>query len=166
MKKIITCHLDNNMLIPFAVFSIPKRATICDCWHCFAESGHNPSQPISKSSSSVSLYSAGSEGTAIFGQSNRASASSSNTDLTSLPTNLQADGLENFNPFFPTSLLQWVWNCEYCWLKAHTAVWVNSHVVTYYFRPVSFGSSSFFEVQGLGELGCTWEVERILPALS
>eukprot|EP00066_Takifugu_rubripes_P013620 XP_011602886.1 PREDICTED: probable E3 ubiquitin-protein ligase HERC1 isoform X2 [Takifugu rubripes] len=70
------------------------------------ESGHNPSQPISKSSSSVSLYSAGSEGTAIFGQSNRASASSSNTDLTSLPTNLQADGLENFNPFFPTSLLQ------------------------------------------------------------
>lgn len=71
----------------------------------FSEFGHNPSQPISKSSSSASLYSAGSEGTAIFGQSNRASASSSNTDLTSLPTNLE-DGLENFNPFFPTSLLQ------------------------------------------------------------
>ncbi|XP_037609796.1 probable E3 ubiquitin-protein ligase HERC1 isoform X7 [Sebastes umbrosus] len=71
------------------------------------ESGHHSSsQPISKSSSSVSLYSAGSEGTAIFGQSNRASASSSNTDLaSSLPTNLQADGLDNFNPFFPISLL-------------------------------------------------------------
>ncbi|XP_038590221.1 probable E3 ubiquitin-protein ligase HERC1 isoform X8 [Micropterus salmoides] len=71
------------------------------------ESGHHLSQPISKSSSSVSLYSAGSDGTAIFGQSNRASASSSNTDLaSSLPTNLQADGLDNFNPFFPISLLQ------------------------------------------------------------
>ncbi|XP_032396191.1 probable E3 ubiquitin-protein ligase HERC1 isoform X3 [Etheostoma spectabile] len=69
------------------------------------ESGHT--QPISKSSSSVSLYSAGSEGTAIFGQSSRASASSSNTDLaSSLPTHLQADGLDNFNPFFPISLLQ------------------------------------------------------------
>ncbi|XP_032396193.1 probable E3 ubiquitin-protein ligase HERC1 isoform X5 [Etheostoma spectabile] len=84
------------------------------------ESGHT--QPISKSSSSVSLYSAGSEGTAIFGQSSRASASSSNTDLaSSLPTHLQADGLDNFNPFFPISLLQ----------------------------PVSFGSSSFSEVQGM-----------------
>ncbi|KAM9306994.1 putative E3 ubiquitin-protein ligase HERC1 [Pholidichthys leucotaenia] len=72
------------------------------------ESGHHLcSQPISKSSSSVSLYSAGSEGTAIFGQSNRASASSSNTDLaSSLPTHLQADSLENFNPFLPISLLQ------------------------------------------------------------
>ncbi|CAJ1070719.1 probable E3 ubiquitin-protein ligase HERC1 isoform X5 [Xyrichtys novacula] len=72
------------------------------------ESGHHSaSQPVSKSSSSVSLYSAGSEGTAIFGQSNRASASSSNTDLaSSLPTNLQADTLDNFNPFFPISLLQ------------------------------------------------------------
>nr|XP_033501997.1 probable E3 ubiquitin-protein ligase HERC1 isoform X9 [Epinephelus lanceolatus] len=72
------------------------------------ESGHHlSSQPISKSSSSVSLYSAGSEGTAIFGQSNRASASSSNTDLaSSLPASLQADGLDNFNPFFPISLLQ------------------------------------------------------------
>ncbi|XP_033501996.2 putative E3 ubiquitin-protein ligase HERC1 isoform X10 [Epinephelus lanceolatus] len=71
------------------------------------ESGHHlSSQPISKSSSSVSLYSAGSEGTAIFGQSNRASASSSNTDLaSSLPASLQADGLDNFNPFFPISLL-------------------------------------------------------------
>ncbi|XP_037609795.1 probable E3 ubiquitin-protein ligase HERC1 isoform X6 [Sebastes umbrosus] len=87
------------------------------------ESGHHSSsQPISKSSSSVSLYSAGSEGTAIFGQSNRASASSSNTDLaSSLPTNLQADGLDNFNPFFPISLLQ----------------------------PVSFGSTTFSEVQGM-----------------
>ncbi|XP_029941533.1 probable E3 ubiquitin-protein ligase HERC1 [Salarias fasciatus] len=72
------------------------------------ESGHHSSsQPISKSSSSVSLYSAGSEGTAIFGQSNRASASSSNTDLaSSLPANLQADALDNFNPFLPISLLQ------------------------------------------------------------
>ncbi|XP_033952277.1 probable E3 ubiquitin-protein ligase HERC1 isoform X3 [Pseudochaenichthys georgianus] len=72
------------------------------------ESGHHSSsQPISKSTSSLSLYSAGSEGTAIFGQSNRASASSSNTDLaSSLPTNLQGDGLDNFNPFFPISLLQ------------------------------------------------------------
>ncbi|KAM3600471.1 uncharacterized protein V6R79_024041 [Siganus canaliculatus] len=85
------------------------------------DSGHHSSQPISKSSSSVSLYSAGSEGTAIFGQSNIASASSSNTDLaSSLPTNLQADGLDNFNPFFPISLLQ----------------------------PVSFGGS-FSEVQGM-----------------
>ncbi|XP_026152678.1 probable E3 ubiquitin-protein ligase HERC1 isoform X2 [Mastacembelus armatus] len=72
------------------------------------ESGHHSSsQPISKSSSSVSLYSAGSEGTAIFGQSNRASASSSNTDLaSSLPTNLQTEGLDNCNPFLPISLLQ------------------------------------------------------------
>ncbi|XP_034565879.1 probable E3 ubiquitin-protein ligase HERC1 isoform X2 [Notolabrus celidotus] len=72
------------------------------------ESGHHSSsQPVSKSSSSVSLYSAGSEGTAIFGQSNIASASSSNTDLaSSLPTNLQADALDSFNPFFPISLLQ------------------------------------------------------------
>ncbi|XP_023136650.2 probable E3 ubiquitin-protein ligase HERC1 isoform X3 [Amphiprion ocellaris] len=72
------------------------------------ESGHHlSSQPISKSSSSVSLYSAGSEGTAIFGQSNRASASSSNTDLaSSLPTNLQGDALDNFHPFLPISLLQ------------------------------------------------------------
>ncbi|XP_044188775.1 probable E3 ubiquitin-protein ligase HERC1 isoform X5 [Thunnus albacares] len=87
------------------------------------ESGHHlSSQPISKSSSSVSLYSVGSEGTAIFGQSNRASVSSSNTELaSSLPTNQQADGLDNFNPFLPISLLQ----------------------------PVSFGSSSFSEVQGM-----------------
>uniref|UniRef100_A0A1A8FK92 HECT-type E3 ubiquitin transferase n=1 Tax=Nothobranchius korthausae TaxID=1143690 RepID=A0A1A8FK92_9TELE len=72
------------------------------------ESGrHLSSQSISKSSSSVSLYSAGSEGTAIFGQSNRVSASSSNNDLaTSLATNLQVDGLDNFNPFLPISLLQ------------------------------------------------------------
>ncbi|XP_040012790.1 probable E3 ubiquitin-protein ligase HERC1 isoform X5 [Xiphias gladius] len=71
------------------------------------ESGHQlSSQPISKSSSSVSLYSACSEGTAIFGQSNRASASSSNTDLaSSLPANMQADGLDHFNPFLPISLL-------------------------------------------------------------
>ncbi|KAL6096756.1 uncharacterized protein ACO6RY_06004 [Pungitius sinensis] len=72
------------------------------------ESGHHfSSQPISKSSSSVSLYSAGSEGTAVFGQSNRVSVSSSNNDLaSSLPANLQADGLDHFNPFFPISLLQ------------------------------------------------------------
>uniref|UniRef100_UPI003AAEB7BA probable E3 ubiquitin-protein ligase HERC1 n=1 Tax=Centroberyx gerrardi TaxID=166262 RepID=UPI003AAEB7BA len=72
------------------------------------ESGHHlSSQPISKSSSSVSLYSTGSEGTAIFGQSNGASASSSNNDLAaSLLTALQADGLENFNPFLPINLLQ------------------------------------------------------------
>ncbi|XP_014842886.1 PREDICTED: probable E3 ubiquitin-protein ligase HERC1 isoform X1 [Poecilia mexicana] len=70
---------------------------------------HLSSQSISKSSSSVSLYSAGSEGTAIFGQSNRVSASSSSNDLaSSLPTNLQADGLESFNPFLPISLLQHV----------------------------------------------------------
>ncbi|KAJ0013027.1 hypothetical protein NQD34_017361 [Periophthalmus magnuspinnatus] len=72
------------------------------------DSGHTMSSlPISKSSSSVSLYSAGSEGTAIFGQSNRASVSSSNTDLaTSLPMSLHSDGLDNFNPFLPISLLQ------------------------------------------------------------
>uniref|UniRef100_A0A1A7W928 HECT-type E3 ubiquitin transferase n=1 Tax=Iconisemion striatum TaxID=60296 RepID=A0A1A7W928_9TELE len=72
------------------------------------ESGrHLSSQSISKSSSSVSLYSAGSEGTAIFGQSNRVSASSSNNDLANcLATNLQVDGLDNFNPFLPISLLQ------------------------------------------------------------
>ncbi|XP_061657060.1 probable E3 ubiquitin-protein ligase HERC1 isoform X5 [Syngnathoides biaculeatus] len=68
---------------------------------------HSASQPVSKSSSSVSLYSVGSEGTAIFSQSNRASASSSNTELaSSLPTNLQADGLDQFNAFLPISLLQ------------------------------------------------------------
>ncbi|KAM3873957.1 putative E3 ubiquitin-protein ligase HERC1 [Diretmus argenteus] len=73
------------------------------------ESGHrhSSSQPISKSSSSVSLYSTGSEGTAVFGQSNGASASSSTNDLTaSLLTALQADGLDNFNPFLPINLLQ------------------------------------------------------------
>ncbi|XP_057674688.1 probable E3 ubiquitin-protein ligase HERC1 isoform X1 [Corythoichthys intestinalis] len=72
------------------------------------ESGHHSaSQPISKSSSSISLYSIGSEGTAIFGQSNQASASSSNMELaSSLPTNLQADSLDQFNPFLPISLLQ------------------------------------------------------------
>ncbi|XP_072518712.1 probable E3 ubiquitin-protein ligase HERC1 isoform X2 [Salminus brasiliensis] len=65
--------------------------------------GHTSSQPVSKSSSSVSLYSNGSDGTAIFGQS----ASSSTNDLTtSLLTALQADGLENFNPFLPINLLQ------------------------------------------------------------
>ncbi|KAF7670462.1 hypothetical protein LDENG_00124780 [Lucifuga dentata] len=72
------------------------------------ESGHClSSQPISKSSSSVSLYSAGSEGTAIFGQSNRASVSSSNNDLAvSLPTVLQPDDLDNFSVLLPMSLLQ------------------------------------------------------------
>ncbi|XP_035383560.1 probable E3 ubiquitin-protein ligase HERC1 isoform X3 [Electrophorus electricus] len=65
--------------------------------------GHASSQPVSKSSSSISLHSNGSDGTAIFGQS----ASSSTNDLTtSLLTALQADGLENFNPFLPISLLQ------------------------------------------------------------
>ncbi|XP_066501303.1 probable E3 ubiquitin-protein ligase HERC1 isoform X2 [Hoplias malabaricus] len=65
--------------------------------------GQTSSQPVSKSSSSVSLYSNGSDGTAIFGQS----ASSSTNDLTtSLLTALQADGLENFNPFLPINLLQ------------------------------------------------------------
>ncbi|XP_037401666.1 probable E3 ubiquitin-protein ligase HERC1 isoform X2 [Pygocentrus nattereri] len=65
--------------------------------------GHGSSQPVSKSSSSVSLYSNGSDGTAIFGQS----ASSSTNDLTtSLLSALQADGLENFNPFLPINLLQ------------------------------------------------------------
>ncbi|XP_016106101.1 probable E3 ubiquitin-protein ligase HERC1 [Sinocyclocheilus grahami] len=65
--------------------------------------GHSSSQPVSKSSSSVSLYSNGSEGTAIFGQS----ASPSTNDLTaSLLTALQADSLENFNPFLPINLLQ------------------------------------------------------------
>ncbi|XP_019899964.2 probable E3 ubiquitin-protein ligase HERC1 isoform X1 [Esox lucius] len=70
-------------------------------------SHHSSSQPVSKSSSSVSLYSTGSEGTAIFGQSNGASASSSTNDLAaSLLSALQADGLENFNPFLPINLLQ------------------------------------------------------------
>ncbi|XP_028827463.1 probable E3 ubiquitin-protein ligase HERC1 isoform X1 [Denticeps clupeoides] len=64
---------------------------------------HSSSQPVSKSSSSISLYSNGSEGTAVFGQS----ASSSTNDLAaSLLTALQADGLENFNPFLPVNLLQ------------------------------------------------------------
>ncbi|XP_038130884.1 probable E3 ubiquitin-protein ligase HERC1 isoform X2 [Cyprinodon tularosa] len=74
------------------------------------ESGrHASSQSVSKSSSSVSLYSAGSEGTAIFSQSNRVSASSSSNDLaSSLQANLQMDGVENFNPFLPISLLQHV----------------------------------------------------------
>uniref|UniRef100_A0A9J8CIV4 HECT-type E3 ubiquitin transferase n=1 Tax=Cyprinus carpio carpio TaxID=630221 RepID=A0A9J8CIV4_CYPCA len=70
---------------------------------CKDSGGHSSSQPVSKSSSSVSLYSNGSEGTAIFGQS----ASPSTNDLTaSLLTALQADGLENFNPFLPINLLQ------------------------------------------------------------
>ncbi|KAI7795921.1 putative E3 ubiquitin-protein ligase HERC1-like [Triplophysa rosa] len=65
--------------------------------------GNSSSQPVSKSSSSVSLYSNGSEGTAIFGQS----ASPSTNDLTaSLLTALHADGLDNFNPFLPINLLQ------------------------------------------------------------
>ncbi|XP_035245722.1 probable E3 ubiquitin-protein ligase HERC1 isoform X2 [Anguilla anguilla] len=65
------------------------------------------SQPVSKSSSTVSLYSNGSEGAAAFGQSASASASSSSNDLAaSLLSALQADGLENFNPFLPINLLQ------------------------------------------------------------
>ncbi|XP_065100040.1 probable E3 ubiquitin-protein ligase HERC1 isoform X2 [Paramisgurnus dabryanus] len=65
--------------------------------------GNSSSQPVSKSSSSVSLYSNGSEGTAIFGQS----GSPSTNDLTaSLLTALHVDGLENFNPFLPINLLQ------------------------------------------------------------
>ncbi|KAJ8402341.1 hypothetical protein AAFF_G00368300 [Aldrovandia affinis] len=68
---------------------------------------HSSSNPVSKSSSTVSLYSNGSEGAAVFGQSNGASASSSSNDLaTSLLSALQADGLENFNPFLPINLLQ------------------------------------------------------------
>lgn len=135
----------------------------------FAESGHHSSQPMSKSSSSASLYSAGSEGTAIFGQSNRASASSSNTDLaSSLPTHLHADGLDNFNPFFPISLLQWVQIglVKLSRMGTNRISRVNSHV-TYHCRPVTFGSSSFSEVQKMGELGCIWKKRaKILPALS
>ncbi|KAJ8286644.1 hypothetical protein GJAV_G00041500 [Gymnothorax javanicus] len=68
---------------------------------------HSSSQPLSKSSSTVSLYSNGSEGMMAFGQSNSASASSSSNDLAaSLLSALQADGLENFNPFLPINLLQ------------------------------------------------------------
>ncbi|KAL4617326.1 putative E3 ubiquitin-protein ligase HERC1 [Arapaima gigas] len=65
------------------------------------------SQSVSKSSSTVSLYSNGSEGTTIFCPSNGACASSSSNDLTtSLLSALQTDGLENFNPFLPINLLQ------------------------------------------------------------
>ncbi|KAK2827719.1 hypothetical protein Q7C36_018645 [Tachysurus vachellii] len=65
--------------------------------------GHSASQPVSQSSSSVSLHSNTSDVTAVFGQS----TSSSTNDLTSsLLTALQADGLDNFNPFLPISILQ------------------------------------------------------------
>ncbi|XP_034166972.2 probable E3 ubiquitin-protein ligase HERC1 isoform X4 [Pangasianodon hypophthalmus] len=65
--------------------------------------GHSTSQPVSQSSSSMSLHSNASDATAVFGQS----ASSSTNDLTSsLLTALQADGLDNFNPFLPISILQ------------------------------------------------------------
>ncbi|XP_062868147.1 probable E3 ubiquitin-protein ligase HERC1 [Trichomycterus rosablanca] len=65
--------------------------------------GHSTSQPVSKSSSTASLHSNASDVTAVLGQS----ASSSSNDLTSsLLTALQADGLENFNPFLPINLLQ------------------------------------------------------------
>ncbi|XP_029108431.1 probable E3 ubiquitin-protein ligase HERC1 isoform X2 [Scleropages formosus] len=72
------------------------------------EPGHNSnSQSVSKSSSTMSLYSNGSEGTTIFCPSNGESASSSSNDLaTSLLSALQTDGLENFNPFLPINLLQ------------------------------------------------------------
>ncbi|XP_048876533.1 probable E3 ubiquitin-protein ligase HERC1 isoform X3 [Brienomyrus brachyistius] len=72
------------------------------------ESAHHPvSQPVSKSSSTMSLYSNGSEGTTIFCPSNGATASSSSNDLAaSLLSALQADGLDNFNPFLPINLLQ------------------------------------------------------------
>ncbi|KAK1176357.1 putative E3 ubiquitin-protein ligase HERC1 isoform X1 [Acipenser oxyrinchus oxyrinchus] len=66
-----------------------------------------PSQTMSQSSSTLSLYSNGSDGNATFCMSNEASASSSSNDLAaSLLTVLQADGLENFNPFLPINLLQ------------------------------------------------------------
>ncbi|XP_053334016.1 probable E3 ubiquitin-protein ligase HERC1 isoform X3 [Clarias gariepinus] len=65
--------------------------------------GHGASQPVSQSSSSVSLHSNASDVTAVFGQS----TSPSTNDLTSsLLTALQADGLDNFNPFLPISILQ------------------------------------------------------------
>ncbi|XP_053504405.1 probable E3 ubiquitin-protein ligase HERC1 isoform X4 [Ictalurus furcatus] len=65
--------------------------------------GHGTSQPVSQSSSSMSLHSNASDVTAAFGQS----TSSSTNDLTSsLLTALQADGLDNFNPFLPISILQ------------------------------------------------------------
>ncbi|MGH0184836.1 UNVERIFIED_CONTAM: hypothetical protein FKN15_017450 [Acipenser sinensis] len=74
------------------------------------ESGTVPfpsSQTMSQSSSTLSLYSNGSDGNATFCMSNEASASSSSNDLAaSLLTALQADGLENFNPFLPINLLQ------------------------------------------------------------
>ncbi|KAG2466568.1 HERC1 ligase, partial [Polypterus senegalus] len=77
--------------------------------HC-KDSGsfpHPPSQAMSKSSSTMSLYSNGSDGNATFSMSNGASASSSSNDLAaSLLSALQADGLENFNPFLPINLLQ------------------------------------------------------------
>ncbi|TSK72182.1 putative E3 ubiquitin-protein ligase HERC1 [Bagarius yarrelli] len=64
---------------------------------------HGTSQPVSQSSSSMSLHSNTSDVTAVFGQS----TSSPNNDLTSsLLTALQADGLDNFNPFLPISILQ------------------------------------------------------------
>lgn len=93
MRHIISLACNLDTVLPYLVFP---------------ESGHHSSsQPVSKSSSSVSLYSTGSEGTAIFGQSNGASASSSTNDLAaSLLTALQADGLDNFNPFLPINLLQ------------------------------------------------------------
>ncbi|KAF7696652.1 hypothetical protein HF521_005070 [Silurus meridionalis] len=66
-----------------------------------ANKGHVVSQTVSQSSSSVSLHSNTSDVTAVFGQS------SSTNDLTSsLLTALQADGLDNFNPFLPISILQ------------------------------------------------------------
>ncbi|XP_066566869.1 probable E3 ubiquitin-protein ligase HERC1 isoform X2 [Amia ocellicauda] len=65
------------------------------------------SQTMSASSSTMSLFSNASEGNTTFCLSNAASTSSSSNDLAaSLLSALQADGLENFNPFLPINLLQ------------------------------------------------------------
>nr|XP_015195044.1 PREDICTED: probable E3 ubiquitin-protein ligase HERC1 isoform X5 [Lepisosteus oculatus] len=66
-----------------------------------------PNQTMSESSSTMSLHSNGSEGNNTFCLSTAASTSSSSNDLAaSLLSALQADGLENFNPFLPINLLQ------------------------------------------------------------
>lgn len=50
--------------------------------------------------------------------------------------------------------------------KMQTPVIFSSDVVTDCYRRVSFGSSSFSEVQGMGELGCIWKQRvRTVPVL-
>ncbi|XP_053543730.1 probable E3 ubiquitin-protein ligase HERC1 isoform X7 [Ictalurus punctatus] len=118
--------------------------------------GHGTSQPVSQSSSSMSLHSNASDVTAAFGQS----TSSSTNDLTSsLLTALQADGLDNFNPFLPISILQ----SDSCTDETHSLVPVDKRAdPPQMFVPVrllEMGFSVRHIYRAMESAGVTGEVE-------